>query len=226
MEENPPKEEKPIRILIVDDHVLVRKGLVALLDVKPGVEVIGEASDGDEAVQLARALNPDVILLDLVMPNKDGITALKEIRQENKDVKVLILTSFTEESKMKAAIDAGANGFQVKDTTPAELMTSIQVVYQGSFIANSQFSRRVMLGFDDDKPIPANGDLTERELSVLKQVAQGYTNREIAEMLSISDRTVSTHVSHILSKMEVDNRVQAAMKAVNDGLIDFEENES
>lgn len=225
MEENPPKEEKPIRILIVDDHVLVRKGLVALLDVKPGVEVIGEASDGDEAVQLARALNPDVILLDLVMPNKDGITALKEIRQENKDVKVLILTSFTEESKMKAAIDAGANGFQVKDTTPAELMTSIQVVYQGSFIANSQFSRRIMLGFDDDKPIPANGDLTERELSVLKQVAQGYTNREIAEMFSISDRTVSTHVSHILSKMEVDNRVQAAMKAVSDGLIVFEEND-
>ncbi len=225
MEKNPLMEEKPIRILIVDDHVLVRKGLVALLDVKPGVEVIGEASDGDEAVQLARALNPDVILLDLVMPNKDGITALKEIRQENKDVKVLILTSFTEESKMKAAIEAGANGFQVKDTTPAELMTSIQVVYQGSFIANSQFSRRIMQRFDDDKPIQANGDLTERELAVLRQVAQGYTNREIADMLSISDRTVSTHVSHILSKMEVDNRVQAAMKAVSDGLIVFEEND-
>jgi NarL family two-component system response regulator LiaR len=225
MQENPPMEEKPIRILIVDDHVLVRKGLVALLDVKPGVEVIGEASDGDEAVQLARELNPDVILLDLVMPNKDGITALKEIRQENKDAKVLILTSFTEESKIKAAIEAGANCFQVKDTTPAELLTSIQVVYQGNFIANSQFSRRIMQGFDDDKPIPANGDLTERELAVLKQVAQGYTNREIAEKLSISDRTVSTHVSHILSKMEVDNRVQAAMKAVNDGLIVFEEDE-
>ena len=223
MEENLLMEENPIRILIVDDHVLVRKGLVALLDVKPGVEVIGEASDGDEAVQLARELKPDVILLDLVMPNKDGITALKEIRQENEEVKVLILTSFTEESKMKAAIEAGANGFQVKDTTPAELITAIQVVYQGNFIATSQFSRRIMHGFDDDEPIQANGDLTERELAVLKQVAQGYTNREIAEVLSISDRTVSTHVSHILSKMEVDNRVKAAMKAMNEGLIAFDE---
>lgn len=218
-------EERPIRILIVDDHALVRKGLVALLDVKPGVEVIGEASDGDEAVQMARELNPDVILLDLVMPNKDGITALREIRQENKDIKVLILTSFTEESKAKAAIEAGANGFQLKDSTPAELLTSIQVVYQGSFIAHPKFSRRILQGFDDDKPLPANGELTERELAVLKQLAQGYTNREIADILSISDRTVSTHVSHILSKMEVDNRVQAAMKAVDDGLIVFERNE-
>jgi len=217
-------EENPIRILVVDDHALVRKGLVALLDVKPGVEVIGEASDGDEAVQMARTLNPDVILLDLVMPNKDGITALQEIRQDNKDVKILILTSFTEESKMKAAIEAGANGFQIKDSTPDELLTSIQVVYQGSFIAHHQFSNRILQGFDDDKPIPANGDLTEREVAVLKKVAQGYTNREIADLLSISDRTVSTHVSHILSKMEVDNRVQAAMKAVNDGLIIFEDN--
>lgn len=218
-------EERPIRILVVDDHALVRKGLVALLDVKPGVEVIGEACDGDEAVQMARELNPDVILLDLVMPNKDGITALREIRQENKDIKVLILTSFTEESKAKAAIEAGANGFQLKDSTPAELLTSIQVVYQGSFIAHPKFSRRILQGFDDDKPLPANGELTERELVVLKQLAQGYTNREIADILSISDRTVSTHVSHILSKMEVDNRVQAAMKAVDDGLIVFERDE-
>jgi len=218
-------EENPIRILVVDDHALVRKGLVALLDVKSGVEVIGEASDGDEAVQMARKLNPDVILLDLVMPNKDGITALQEIRQDNKDVKILILTSFTEESKMKAAIEAGANGFQIKDSTPDELLTSIQVVHQGSFIAHPQFSNRILQNFDDDKPLPANGDLTEREVAVLKKVAQGYTNREIADLLSISDRTVSTHVSHILSKMEVDNRVQAAMKAVNDGLIVFEESD-
>lgn len=214
-------EEKPIRILVVDDHALVRKGLVALLDVKPGVEVIGEASDGDEAVQMAKALNPDVILLDLVMPNKDGITALQEIRQHNKDTKVLILTSFTEESKVKAAMDAGANGFQLKDSTPAELLTSIQVVHQGGFIAHSKFSKRIFQGFDNDKPLPASGELTERELAVLQKVALGYTNREIAAMLSISDRTVSTHVSHILSKMDVDNRVKAAMKAMNDGLIVF-----
>ena len=217
-------EEKPIKILIVDDHALVRKGLVALLDVKPGVEVIGEASDGDEAVQMAKALNPDVILLDLVMPNKDGITALQEIRQNNKDAKVLILTSFTEESKIKAAIEAGANGFQLKDSTPAELLTSIQVVHQGSFIAHPKFSKRILQRFDDDdKPLPASGELTERELAVLQKVAQGYTNREIAALLSISDRTVSTHVSHILSKMEVDNRVKAAMKAMNEGLIAFDE---
>jgi NarL family two-component system response regulator LiaR len=216
-------EEKPIRILIVDDHALVRKGLVALLDVKPGVEVIGEASDGDEAVQMVRQLNPDVILLDLFMPNKDGISALQEIRQDNQDAKVLILTSSTDEAKLKAAVKAGANGFQLKESSPAELLSSIQLVYQGSFVAHPKFSRRILRGFDDDKPLPASGELTERELAVLQKVALGYTNREIADILSISDRTVSTHVSHILSKMNVDNRVKAAMKAMNAGLIVFEE---
>lgn len=217
-------EEKPIRVLIVDDHALVRKGLVALLDVKPGVEVVGEAADGDEAIKMARLLNPDVILLDLVMPNKDGITAMREIRKENENVKILVLTSFSEESKLKAAIKAGANGLQLKDSTPSELLTSIQVVHQGSFIANPKFNRRILQVLDDDdKPAPASGDLTERELAVLKQVALGYTNREIADILSISDRTVSTHVSHILSKMGVDNRVQAVMKAMADGLIEFKD---
>jgi DNA-binding NarL/FixJ family response regulator len=217
-------EEKPIRILIVDDHALVRKGLVALLDVKSGVEVIGEAADGDEAVKLARELNPDVILLDLAMPNKDGITALREIREENAESKVLILTSFTEESKVKAVLEAGASGFQLKDSSPAELLTAIQAVYQGNFFSHPKITKRILKGFDDDKPVvSANGELTDRELGILQLVASGYTNREIAEILSISDRTVSTHVSHILGKMGVDNRVKAAMKALNDGLIDLAE---
>ena len=215
-------EENPIKILIVDDHALVRKGLVALLDVKPGVAVIGEAADGDEAVRMARELNPDVILLDLVMPNKDSITALQEIREENKDAKVLILTSFSEESKVKAALDAGAGGFQLKDSSPAELLTAIQAVSQGNFFSHPKITRRILKGFDDlDKPAPASGDLTERELGVLQLVASGYTNRGIAEILTISDRTVSPHVSHILGKMGVDNRIKAAMKALNDGLIDL-----
>lgn len=217
-------EEKPIRILVVDDHALVRKGLVALLDVKPGVEVIGEAADGDEAVNLARTLNPDVILLDLIMPNKDGITALREIREENPEAKVLILTSFTEESKVKAVLEAGASGYQIKDSSPAELLTAIQAVHQGNFFSHPKITKRIMKGFeDDDKPVSASGELTERELDVLQLVASGYTNREIADILSISDRTVSTHVSHILGKLGVDNRIKAAMKALNDGLIELDE---
>jgi NarL family two-component system response regulator LiaR len=216
-------EEQVIKVLIVDDHALLRKGLTALLDVKPGVEVIGEAVDGDEAVKLARELKPDVILLDLVMPNKDGITALQEIRQDNEDAKVLILTSFTEGEKVKAALDAGASGFQLKESSPNELITAIQAVHQGIFMAHPKISKRILKGFDDlDKPLNVSGDLTERETAVLEQVALGYTNREIAAILSISDRTVSTHVSHILGKLNVDNRVQAATKAINDGIIIFD----
>lgn len=216
--------ENPVRILIVDDHALVRKGLIALLSVKPDVQVVGEAADGDEAVRLARELNPDVILLDLIMPNKDGITALQEIREDNAAAKVLILTSFVEEEKVKAVLDAGANGFQLKDTSPAELLTAIQAVHQGNFFSHPRITKRILKGFDDlDKPTVAHGDLTERELDVLKLVASGYTNREIADILTISDRTVSTHVSHILGKMGVDNRIKAAMKALNDGLIDWDE---
>lgn len=216
--------ERTIKILIVDDHAIVRKGLIALLDVKPGVEVVGEAADGDEAVTLARSLNPDVILLDLVMPNKDGISALKEIRHDNPEAKVLILTSLVEDSKVKAAIDAGASGFQLKETSPGELLASIQMVDQGNFVAHPKYGRRILQGFDDtDQPLNVVGDLTGRELAVLKQMASGYTNREIAKNLSISDRTVSTHVSHILGKLQVDNRVKAIMKAIQEGMIEFEE---
>lgn len=216
--------EKPITILVVDDHAIVRKGLVALLDVKPGVHVIGEAADGDEAVASARTLKPDVILLDLLMPNKDGLTALREIRAENAEAKVLILSSSADDATVKAVLAAGANGFQMKESTPAELLTAIQVVHQGSFFAHPQISKRIVQGFEAEaKPVSANDELTERELAVLKLMASGYTNREIAEMLYISDRTVSTHVSHILSKLGVDNRIKATMKALNEGLIKLEE---
>ncbi len=219
-------EEQTVKILIVDDHAIVRKGLIALLKVKPGVEVIGEAADGDEAVEMAKRLNPDVILLDLVLPNKDGITALKEIRQDNPDAKVLILTSLVEETTVKAAIEAGADGFQLKETSPDELLSSIKMVNQGNFVAHPKFGRRILQGFDDeDQPVNADGNLTERELAVLKQMAAGYTNREIAENLSISDRTVSTHVSHILGKLQVDNRVKAIMKAMHEGIIEFDEDQ-
>jgi two-component system, NarL family, response regulator LiaR len=209
--------EDPIKILIVDDHNLVRKGLIALLGVKPGVEVIGEACDGEEAVAMAKKLNPDVILLDLAMPNKDGISALKEIIHDNKEAKVLILTSFSEDDKIRAALDAGAHGFQLKDSTPAELLTAIQAVHQGQYLFHAKISRHLVHGFNE--PAPDYEELTERELTVLELLAKGCTNQEIADLLSISDRTVSTHVTHILAKLRVENRTQAALLAVRIGLV-------
>lgn len=209
--------EDPIKILIVDDHNLVRKGLIALLGVNPGVKVIGEAADGEEAVAKAKALNPDVILLDLVMPNKDGISALKEIMQDNEDARVLILTSFPEDDKVKAALEAGARGFQVKDSSPAELLTAIQAIAQGQYLFHAKFNRQLV--HSAAPPVIDYEALTDRELSVLELLAKGCTNREIADLLTISDRTVSTHVTHILAKLGVENRTQAAMLGVRTGLV-------
>jgi NarL family two-component system response regulator LiaR len=212
--------DQPIKILVVDDHVLVRKGLIALLDGKPGVEVIGEGSDGDDAVRLALELEPDVILLDLIMPNKDGITALKEIREANPDANVIILTSFSKDASIRAALDAGAKGYQLKDATPAELLLVIRMVHQGQYMFHPEVNRRLVKGFGR----PETGgekqeDLTERELEILNRVAQGCTNREIALALSISARTVSTHVSNILGKLGLENRTQATRYAIKAGLV-------
>jgi NarL family two-component system response regulator LiaR len=212
--------DQPIKILVVDDHILVRKGLIALLDVKPGVEVIGEGSDGDDAVRLARELAPDVILLDLVMPNKDGITALREIRQANPDAKVIILTSFSKDASIRAALDAGARGYQLKESTPDELLLAIRMVNQGQYLFHPEVSRRLVRGFGrSEKAGAEKEELTERELEILNLVALGCTNREIAFTLSISARTVSTHVSNILRKLEMENRTQAARYAIEEGLV-------
>jgi len=214
---------EPIRILIVEDHAIVRKGLYALLDAKPGVEVIGEAANGDEAVRKARALRPDVILLDLVMPHKDGIAAIREIKQEQPDARILVLTSFAEDEKVFAAIKAGALGYLLKDSMPEELLQAIQAVREGKPSLDPMIAFKLVQELDQPSNLPPTEEpLTPREAEVLELVAQGLSNREIARRLVISERTVGQHVGHILTKLHLANRTQAALYALRRGLASLE----
>jgi NarL family two-component system response regulator LiaR len=208
-----------IRILIADDHAVVREGLRALIDTEPGMEVVGEAADGDEAVQKARSLQPDVILLDLVMPRKGGIEAIGEIKQDDPDARILVLTSFAEDEKVFSAVKSGALGYLLKDASPQELLHAIREVHRGEPSMQPAIAHKVMRELQRASNLPPTEEpLTERELEVLRLVAQGLPNQEIAGKLFISERTVRAHVSNILSKLHLANRTQAALYAVREGL--------
>jgi NarL family two-component system response regulator LiaR len=216
-----------IRILITDDHAVVREGLRALIDTEPGMAVAGEAADGVEAVQLARELRPDVILLDLIMPRKDGIEAIGEIKKENAEVGILVLTSFAEDEKVFWAIKAGALGYLLKDASPQELIQAIRDVHRGEPSMAPAIAHKLMRELQRSAQTPSDlprteEPLTEREVEVLKLVAQGLSNQEIAGQLVISERTVRTHVSHILDKLHLANRTQAALYALREGLASLE----
>jgi two-component system, NarL family, response regulator LiaR len=201
-----------IRILICDDHAVVREGLRSLITTEPGMTVVGEASDGEMAVNLQRALQPDVILMDLMMPRKDGITAIREIRQSAPEARILVLTSFAEDEQVFPAIKSGALGYLLKDASPAELLQAIREVQRGDSFLDPVVARKLIQELNRPQELPPTPDpLSERE------VAAGYTNQEIADALIISERTVRNHVGNILSKLHLANRTQAALYAIRKG---------
>ena len=213
-------EERLIRLLVVDDHTVVRKGLCSLLRPKHGIEVVGEAGDGVEAVEQARSLQPDVILMDLVMPRKTGLDAILEIRRENPEARILVLTSFGEDAKVVAAIKAGAMGFLLKNSNLDDVVHAIRSVSMGHLQLPQELARKAMAGLYglDDSPAPVE-QLTRREVDVLKCIARGMSNEEIAAELNITFWTVSSHVHSLLDKLNLSNRTQAALYAVEIGLV-------
>lgn len=208
-----------IRILVADDHLVVRRGLCSLLIPRNGMEVVGEAADGVEAVAIAMELRPDVILMDMVMPNKDGLTAIKEIIQQNPEARILVLTSFGEEARISDAIKAGALGYLLKDSSPDQLFQAVRNVAEGNLSLPHNLALKLMQELQRPPQLePPEDILTERELDVLKGIARGLSNQEIAGELSIGVTTVRTHVSSLFSKLGLANRTQAALYAVEHGL--------
>ena len=212
----------PIQVLVVDDHPIVRRGLSAEINLDPDLQVAGEAVNGVDAVAMARSLTPDVILMDLMMPGMDGIEATKIIITENPDANILVLTSFTEEENIYAALRAGASGYIFKDRRPAELLQAIRDVYNGVPMLSPAMTRRLLREMrDQDQAQSADPDaLTTREKEVLLRVAQGTLYKEIAREIGVREATVRAHVSSILGKLRLSNRSQLVLYAVSHKLID------
>ena len=212
-------DEAGIRVLMVDDHTIIRKGMIAVLELVPDIKIIGEASNGVEAVKLVEKLRPDVILMDLVMPEMDGIEAIRRIKALLPDARILVLTTFAGEEMVFPAIKAGALGYHLKDSSPETLIEAIRQVYHGEPALHPIIARKLLqeLLTPSEKP-PTSEPLTEREVGVLRLIAQGCENKEIAEKLTISEATARTHVSNILGKLHLASRTQAALYALREGL--------
>jgi NarL family two-component system response regulator LiaR len=214
----------PIRVLVVDDHVVVREGIRALLGTEPDIEVVGEATNGDEAITEAAGLKPDVILMDLVMPHLDGISAIQQILARQPAARILVLTSFDAEDKIFPAIRAGALGYTLKAAGAAELVRAIRRVHAGESSPHPAIARKVLQELaHPPQPVAATEPLSEREVEVLRLVAHGKGNPEIAATLGISEGTVRKHVSNIMSKLHLTSRIQAVLYALREGLTSLDD---
>ena len=214
----------PIRLLVTDDHAIVRKGIRALLAEIEGIEVVGEAGDGREAITQVDALEPDVILMDLLMPGMDGIEATRQIAARDAGPPVLVLTSFASDEQVFPAIKAGALGYLLKDSEPAELVQAIRQVHRGEPSLQPSIAHKVLQELQHpSRHRPTTDPLTAREMEVLRLVAKGFSNPEVAEKLTVTEATVRTHVSNILSKLHLANRVQATLYALQEGITSLED---
>ena len=209
-----------ISVLVADDHAIVRKGICALLATEPDIEVVGEAKDGRDVIAETQRLQPDVILMDLVMPGMDGLEAIRHITTHQPGTRILVLTSFAGDDKVFPAIRAGALGYLLKDSGPEELVQAIHQVYRGRSSVHPTVARRLLQELSGPSGRGSDREsLTEREVEVLQLVAQGQSNRQISHQLAISEATVRTHVSNILAKLTLSSRTQAALYALQKGLV-------
>lgn len=211
------EQSATVRVMVVDDHPVVREGLRGFLSSRPGLEVVAEAGDGEEAIRKARHLRPDVVLMDLVMPGTDGVEATKQIVAADHDVRVVVLTSFTDDERVVPAVRAGAAGYLHKDASPAELEQAVRAAARGDAPLSPRAAARVLQSMTSEAPGPA---LTPREREVLALLGEGLTNRLIARRLDVSEKTVKTHVGNVLAKLGVSDRTQAALWAVRHGLVE------
>jgi DNA-binding NarL/FixJ family response regulator len=209
-----------IRILIADDHHVVRRGLAFFLGTQQEIEIVGEAGNGKEALELARSLKPDLVLMDLVMPEMDGIQATKCIKSEFPAIKILMLTSFSDQDHVIPALEAGASGYQLKDIQPDELISCIKKIIAGENQLHPKATSHLLASLSSKEARKTIDVLTNRELDVLKEIARGKSNKEIASTLFITEKTVKTHVSNLLSKLELADRTQAALFAVKNQLVE------
>ena len=214
--------ETPIRVLIVDDHEVVREGLRAFLELQDGIEVAGEAGDGEAAVAAVEHLAPDVVLMDLVMPRLDGVGAMQELRRRELATRVIVLTSFNDDAKLLPAIRTGAAGYLLKNVAPAELARAVRAAHAGEALLDPSVAARLVEAVAEPARAGAQSredDLTPRERDVLGLIARGLSNKRIAFELGVSEKTVKNHVSHVLAKLGVPDRTSAALHAVRSGLV-------
>jgi DNA-binding NarL/FixJ family response regulator len=207
-----------IRVLLVDDHAVVREGLRTFLELQDAMQVVGEAADGEEAVREVERVRPDVVLMDLVMPRLDGVGAMRELRRRHPEIRVIVLTSFAEDDRLLPAIQAGAAGYLLKNVEPQELARAVRAAHDGQALLDPAVAARLVDAIAQPPGEPSRDELTPREHEVLALIARGLSNKRIARELGVSEKTVKTHVGHVLTKLGVTDRTQAALRAVQRGL--------